>query len=111
LLERCIGSSVGEFLVEKVQIERESGPGMFETKEFRRHLRFKTTLNLIQTELSIIPEANLNLDGAEIQNIKFKASNLPPMAASLSLISSLLDEQIPVNLPLLYIATGTLPIF
>ena len=70
VFERCIGFSVGEFLVEKVQIERESGPGMFETTEFRRHLRFKTTLNMIQTELSIIPEANLNLDGVEIQNIK-----------------------------------------
>ncbi|CAK9321551.1 unnamed protein product [Citrullus colocynthis] len=97
VLERCIGSSVGEFLVENVEIERES----FETREFRRRLRFKRMPNLIQTEIRIIPEANLNLDGVEIQNIEFKPDTrvlvhpyLPPMAASLSLIASSIDEQI-----------------
>lgn len=97
VLERCIGSSVGEFLVENVEIERES----FETREFRRRLRFKRMPNLIQTEIRIIPEANLNLDGVEIQNIEFQPDTrvlvhpyLPPMAASLSLIASSIDEQI-----------------
>ncbi|XP_038906139.1 eEF1A lysine and N-terminal methyltransferase [Benincasa hispida] len=97
VLERSIGSSVGEFLVENVEIERES----LETREFRRRLRFKRMPNLIQTEIRIIPEANLNLDAIEIQNIEFKLDTrvlvhpyLPPMAASLSLIASSIDEQI-----------------
>lgn len=102
VLERCIGSSVGEFLIENVEIERESGKEMFETREFRRRLRFKRMPNLIQTEIRIIPAASLSLDGVEIQNIEFKLDSsrvlvhpyLPPMAASLSLIASSIDEQI-----------------
>lgn len=101
VLDKCIGSSIGEFLVENVEIERESGIGMSETREFRRRLRYKTMPNLIQTEIRIIPQANQSLDNIEIQNIKFKQDTknlvhpyLPAMVASLSLINSSIDEHI-----------------
>ncbi|TYK11745.1 methyltransferase-like protein 13 [Cucumis melo var. makuwa] len=104
VLEKCVGSSVGEFLVENVEVERESGIGMSETREFRRRLRFKRMPILVQTEIRIIPQANQNLDSIEIQNIKFKPDTrnlvhpyLPAMAASLSLISSSIDKQIQIG--------------
>ncbi|XP_022139329.1 methyltransferase-like protein 13 [Momordica charantia] len=104
VLERCIGSYVGEFLIEDVEIERESRTEMFETREFRRRLRFRTMPNFIQTEIRIIPETNLNQEGVEIQNIEFKPDTrvlvhpyLPPMAASLSLIDSSIDGKIQIG--------------
>lgn len=101
VLEKCIGSSVGEFLVENVEIKRESGTRVVGTRDFRRRLRFKRTPNLIQTQIRIVPEDNFKIRSVKLQNIKFKPDTrvlvhpyLPTMAASLSLIGSAIDEQI-----------------
>ncbi|PQQ00435.1 methyltransferase-like protein 13 [Prunus yedoensis var. nudiflora] len=48
VLERCVGSLVGEMVVEDVEIE--SGDEASKREEFRRCLRFKRMPNLVQTE-------------------------------------------------------------
>ncbi|PQQ13538.1 methyltransferase-like protein 13 [Prunus yedoensis var. nudiflora] len=48
VLERCVGSLVGEMVVEDVEIE--SGGEASKREEFRRRLRFKRMPNLVQTE-------------------------------------------------------------
>ena len=98
LLHQCLSSHVGQMLVEDVEIETHS-----HSREFRRRLRFKRMPNLIQTEVLIVPETD---SGSGSNNVcigdaKFKPDlrvlvhpYLPPMVASLSLISDHIDGQI-----------------
>ncbi|PQQ00403.1 methyltransferase-like protein 13 [Prunus yedoensis var. nudiflora] len=98
VLERCVGSLVGEMVVEDVEIE--SG-GEASKREFRRRLRFKRMPNLVQTELRIVPNMGFGLDYVEIGEVEFRLDNsvlvhpyLVPMVASLQLIASYIEGRI-----------------
>ncbi|KAI5344149.1 PREDICTED: methyltransferase 13 [Prunus dulcis] len=89
VLERCVGSLVGEMVVEDV----ESG-GEASKREFRRRLRFKRMSNLVQTEVRIVPNTGFGLDYVEIGEVEFRLDNsilvhpyLVPMLASRQLIA------------------------
>ncbi|KAF9598706.1 hypothetical protein IFM89_029956 [Coptis chinensis] len=91
----CFGSCVGEMLVENVEIETHNT----ETREFRRRLRFKRMPNLVQTEIRIIPETLPSNAGIENMVFRIDSSSLvhpylPPMVASLSLVSAYLEERL-----------------
>lgn len=92
LVEKCVGSSVGEMLVEDVEIE-----GTGSKREFRRRLRFKRTPNLIQTEVSIVPVVGSGVIGKGEFRLDLGVlvhPYLAPMVASLYLISSTVEERI-----------------
>ncbi|VVA38787.1 PREDICTED: methyltransferase [Prunus dulcis] len=98
VLERCVGSLVGEMVVEDVEIE--SG-GEASKREFRRRLRFKRMPNLVQTEVRIVPNIGFGLDYVEIGEVEFRLDNsilvhpyLVPMVASLQLIASYIEGRI-----------------
>uniref|UniRef100_A0A803MX11 Methyltransferase-like protein 13 n=2 Tax=Chenopodium quinoa TaxID=63459 RepID=A0A803MX11_CHEQI len=95
VLESCTGSCVGEILVEDVEIEGSR-------REFRRRLRFKRMPNLIQTEISVVP--NNGVDDTGLNSLCIEEAEfcpdlgvlvhpyLAPMVAGLSLISGYLQE-------------------
>ncbi|XP_021756538.1 methyltransferase-like protein 13 isoform X2 [Chenopodium quinoa] len=95
VLERSTGSCVGEMLVEDVEIEGSR-------REFRRRLRFKRMPNLIQTEISVVP--NNGVDDTGLNSLCIEEAEfcldlgvlvhpyLAPMVAGLSLISGYLQE-------------------
>ena len=92
IVEKCVGSCVGEMLVEDVEIESTESK-----REFRRRLRFKRMPNLIQTEVSIVPAVG----SGGIGEVEFRLDlgvlvhpYLAPMAASLCLICSYIEERI-----------------
>ncbi|KAL5709598.1 hypothetical protein ACHQM5_020266 [Ranunculus cassubicifolius] len=94
-VEKCTGSYVGEMLVEDVEIETFGSNS--KGREFRRRLRFKRMPNLVQTEIRIISE--IPVEDFGVKAVKFRPDNsclvhpyLPPMVASLSLISTHLDR-------------------
>lgn len=98
VVEVCCGVTVGEILVEDVEIEDAENTGL--KREYRRRLRFKRMPNLIQTEISIVPVISTSSDFANMRELEFKPEvtvlvhpYLPPMVASLSLISSYIEEQ------------------
>ncbi|KAH0980965.1 hypothetical protein GBA52_008142, partial [Prunus armeniaca] len=98
VLERCVGSLVGEMVVEDVEIE--SG-GEASKREFRRRLRFKRVPNLVQTEVRIVPNTGFGFDYVEIGEVEFRLDNsilvhpcLVPMLASLQLIASYIEGRI-----------------
>ncbi|KAF8397815.1 hypothetical protein HHK36_016739 [Tetracentron sinense] len=95
-VERCIGSCVGEMLVEDVEIEDE-----FPRREFRRRLRFKRMPNLIQTETRIVSVTRNGSFCISLGEVEFLPETsvlvhqyLPPMVASLSLIAPHLERHI-----------------
>ena len=97
LVEKCVGSCVGEMLVEDVEIESTESK-----REFRRRLRFKRMPNLIQTDVSIVPVVASGILG----EVEFRLDlgvlvhpYLAPMVASLCLISSYLEERIRTGFP------------
>lgn len=101
VLEHCIGSFVGEMLVEDVELECGSGVGQCIKREFRRRLRFKRMPNLIQTEIPIVPEEGFGSDRLKIGEVEFRPDNkvlvhpyLTPMVASLGLMGSRIEERI-----------------
>lgn len=96
VIHQCLSSHVGQMLVEDVEIETQN-----DSREFRRRLRFKRMPNLIQTEVLIVPETDLGSNNVCIGDTKFKPDlrvlvhpYLPPMVASLSLISDYIDGRI-----------------
>ncbi|KAF4387590.1 hypothetical protein CsatB_013184 [Cannabis sativa] len=98
VLERFVGSIVGEMLVEDVEIEVENGAG---NREFRRRLRFKRMPNLIQSEVRIFPKEGIDFNSIEIGEVEFSPDNnvllqpyLSPMVASLSLIGKHIQDRI-----------------
>ncbi|KAJ7970537.1 methyltransferase-like protein 13 [Quillaja saponaria] len=100
VLEKCVGS-VGEMLVEDVEIESETVVGVSRKREFRRRLRFKRMPNLIQTEIRIVQESDFGSSSAGIGEVKFKPDlevlvhpYLAPMVASLSLIGDYIEQRI-----------------
>lgn len=98
IVDKCVGSCVGEMLVEDVEIESTESI----RREFRRRLRFERMPNLIQTEVSIAPVVGLGGIGEVEFRIDLRVlvhSYLPPMAASLYLISSYVEERIRIGFP------------
>ncbi|KAJ7974950.1 methyltransferase-like protein 13 [Quillaja saponaria] len=100
VLEKCVGS-VGEMLVEDIEIVSEAVLGGSRKREFRRRLRFKRMPNLIQTEILIVPESNFDLSSEGIGEVKFRPDlrvlvhpYLAPMVASLSLVGDYIEQQI-----------------
>ncbi|KAE8689249.1 S-adenosyl-L-methionine-dependent methyltransferases superfamily protein, putative isoform 2 [Hibiscus syriacus] len=102
VLEKCIGSFVGEMLVEDVEIESAN-----QGREFRRRLRFKRMPNLVQTEIRIVPKEVSCLDSLEIGNDSLEFSPdlgtlvhvyLVPMVASLALTGSRIEELVEAGL-------------
>lgn len=102
VVEVCLGSRVGEMLVEDVELEICEEFGSRRT-EFRRRLRFKRTPNLIQTQICI--SRDFNSCENELAMTSFPSSDylntamlvqpyLIPMVASISLVSSSLEEKI-----------------
>ncbi|GMG99461.1 hypothetical protein Nepgr_001301 [Nepenthes gracilis] len=96
ILEVCVGSCVGEMLVEDVEIE--DGP----RREFRRRLRFKRMPNLVQTQIRVVPSrcSGSGSDCLQIGEVDLLPDlgvlvhpYLAPMVASLSLISGFLQEK------------------
>ncbi|KAK7277254.1 hypothetical protein RIF29_18405 [Crotalaria pallida] len=113
VIHQCVGSRVGQLLVEDVEIEIEiemaegveiesEGGEEVRTREFRRRMRFKRMPNFIQTEIPIVPERDPGSNGARIGGVVGFVPDirvlvhpyLPPMVASLSLISEYLDGRI-----------------
>ncbi|KAL6997796.1 hypothetical protein U1Q18_007921 [Sarracenia purpurea var. burkii] len=98
ILERCVGSCVGEMLVEDVELERVGESGC--EREFRRRLRFKRMPNLIQTQIRIVPNRSfLGFENLGELDFRLDMANLvhpylTPMVASLSLINSYLERRI-----------------
>lgn len=93
IVELCVGSLVGEMLVEDVELEG------FEGREFRRRLRFKRMPNLIQTQIRIYPITGNGFVGLGKTEFchDFRVlvhPYLTPMVAGVSLIGSYLDERI-----------------
>lgn len=95
VLEVCVGPSVGEMLVENVELKLADGG-----REFRRRLRFKRMPNLVQSQVRI----NLHDESDLVEELDSAAFNvdasvlvqpyLSPMVAGLSVICSHLDRQI-----------------
>lgn len=93
--EKCIGSMVGEMLIEDVEVEtEESPPGGGASREFRRRLRFKRMPNLVQTQVRIVPDdIDFDINCLDISVMRFRVDStvlvhpyLAPMVASLSLL-------------------------
>lgn len=101
VLEKCVADSVGEMLVEDVEIKNDSSSECH-NREFRRRLRFKRMPNLIQTEVKVVPETCISSNSVKIgENVKFIPDisilvhvYLVPMVAGCALISSLIEERI-----------------
>ncbi|RZC86457.1 hypothetical protein C5167_030539 [Papaver somniferum] len=101
LVERCIGSCVGEMIVEDVEIENYvDGKLDLGRREFRRRLRFKRMPNLVQTEIRIVPN-RIEVDSVNLRIGEMECEldtgclvhpYLAPMVASLSLIARNLDD-------------------
>ncbi|XP_061995515.1 uncharacterized protein LOC133713493 [Rosa rugosa] len=98
VLEKCVGSLVGEMVVEDVEIDI---GGEVSKREFRRRLRFKRMPNLVQTEMRIVPKMGFGLDCVGIGQVEFRLddsvlvhSYLVPMVASLSLAASYIHGRI-----------------
>lgn len=95
VLEKCVGSFVGEMLVEDVRIESDESEC-----EYTRRLRFRRMPNLIQTEIKIVPK--LGLDEVSLgEFVKFRPDTgvlvhvyLVPMVASCALVAHHLSESI-----------------
>ncbi|KAI4346433.1 hypothetical protein L6164_007329 [Bauhinia variegata] len=102
VINKCIGSLVGEMLVEDVEIESENEVNGDHRKEFRRRLRFKRMPNLVQTEIRIVPDTDVNTNGVVgIGEVAFVPDlrvlvhpYLAPMVAGLSLISEYIEGRI-----------------
>ncbi|XP_050385561.1 uncharacterized protein LOC126802070 [Argentina anserina] len=95
VLDKCVGSFVGEMVVEDVEIECRGG------REFRRRLRFKRMPNLVQTEVRIVPKLGFGLDSVGIGQAEFSVDDsvlvhpyLAPMVASLSLAAPYIEGRI-----------------
>ncbi|KAG6677522.1 hypothetical protein I3842_14G031600 [Carya illinoinensis] len=100
VVERCVGSFAGEMLVEDVEIESGSDVGECVKREFRRRLRFKRMPNLVQTEIRLVPWAGTDSGRLGIGEVEFRPDievlvhpYLAPMVASISLISSCIEER------------------
>ncbi|KAI3748533.1 hypothetical protein L6452_11667 [Arctium lappa] len=104
-INRSIGTVVGEFLVEDVQVESKADSN----KDFRRRLRFKRMPNLIQSEIPLNPTTgdvvgDLGLDLLSLRKkneVEFRVDTgvlvhtyLTAMVAGLFLIVSNLDCRI-----------------
>lgn len=93
VVDICVGSCVGEMLIEDVELE---GSG------FRRRLRFKRMPNLIQTQVRILPiDRSSDVGFFSLGDLGFRLDTgslvqpyLAPMVASLSLIGSYLEHRI-----------------
>lgn len=101
VIHKCVGSLVGEMLVEDVEIESEGGVDGCLKREFRRRLRFKRMPNLIQTEISVVPDTVFLSNCVGIGEVRFVPDlrvlvhpYVPPMVASLSLISEYMEGRI-----------------
>ncbi|WCJ19183.1 S-adenosyl-L-methionine-dependent methyltransferases superfamily protein [Euphorbia peplus] len=103
VLEQCVGSFVGEMLVEDVEIASEVESGVScRKREFRRRLRFKRMPNLIQTEIRILPRIEcVSDDLSVIGEVEFETCigdlvhpYLIPMVAGLSLLGFRVEEKI-----------------
>ncbi|XP_048324909.1 uncharacterized protein LOC107410366 [Ziziphus jujuba] len=101
VLGRFIGSLVGEMVVEDVEIEGRIELVSCPKREFRRRLRFKRMPNFIQTEIPILPKMGLGCDSAGIGEVEFLPDigvlvhpYLAPMAASLKLVGSYIEDRI-----------------
>ncbi|KAF3441390.1 hypothetical protein FNV43_RR15304 [Rhamnella rubrinervis] len=101
VLGRFIGSLVGEMVVEDVEIEGGIEVGQCSKRKFRRRLRFKRMPNFIQTEIPIVPKLGLGCDCVGIGVDEFWPDigvlvhpYLAPMAASLRLIGSYIEERL-----------------
>ncbi|KAK9755129.1 hypothetical protein RND81_01G004400 [Saponaria officinalis] len=94
ILDKCIGDSVGEMLVEDVEIEIEGC-----SREFRRRLRFKRMPNLVQSEISIVPkvtdEKSWDFEKAGFcPNLEMLVHPyLAPMVAGLALVAVHIQER------------------
>lgn len=102
VVELCVGSPVGEMLVEDVELEI-CDEGSFKKTEFRRRLRFKRTPNLIQTQVCIAADLRLcenefSMSNSAISDFVDTAvlvqPYLIPMVASISLVGPHLEEKI-----------------
>ncbi|KAI3748534.1 hypothetical protein L6452_11668 [Arctium lappa] len=104
-INRSVGTVVGEFLVEDVQVESKADSN----KDFRRRLRFKRMPNLIQSEIPLNPTTgdvvgDLGLDLLSLRKkneVEFRVDTgvlvhtyLTAMVAGLFLIVSNLDRRI-----------------
>ncbi|GAV76799.1 hypothetical protein CFOL_v3_20272 [Cephalotus follicularis] len=101
VLEKSVGSFVGEMLVEDVEFVSTTSK-----REFRRRLRFKRMPNLVQTLIRIVPEVGFELVCVKIGEVKFRPDvgvlvhgYLVPMVASLAMISGYLEERTRVGRP------------
>ncbi|KAH7843162.1 hypothetical protein Vadar_013461 [Vaccinium darrowii] len=105
VVDICVGSCVGEMLIEDVELE---GSG------FRRRLRFKRMPNLIQTQVRIIPiDRSSDVGFFSLGDLGFGLDTgslvqpyLAPMVASLSLIGSYLECRIRDGLRLKALCLG-----
>ncbi|XP_071734623.1 uncharacterized protein [Rutidosis leptorrhynchoides] len=108
IIDRFVGPFVGEFVVEDVEVESKCDGN----KESRRRIRFKTTPNLIQSQVRIVPslvagEYDGRLDLGRLRRMKgveFLADTsvlvhpyLTPMVSGLSIIAPYLNERIKVG--------------
>lgn len=101
VLGRFVGCLVGEMVVEDMEIECGIEVGRCSRREFRRRLRFKRMPNFIQTEIPVVPKVGLGCDSVGIGKCEFQPDvgvlvhpYLAPMAASLKLIGSHIEERI-----------------
>ncbi|KAK4786407.1 hypothetical protein SAY86_003096 [Trapa natans] len=99
-LEKCTGVFVGEMLIEDVELENDDQK--FEEREFRRRLRFKRMPNLVQTQVRIISKSDVQTD---IGKARFSIDSqvlvhpyLPPMVASLRLVSLHIENRLCVRM-------------
>ncbi|KAI3881007.1 hypothetical protein MKX03_037585 [Papaver bracteatum] len=107
LVEKCVGSCVGEMIVEDVEIENYVDDKLdLVRREFRRRLRFKRMPNLVQTEMRIVPNRiEFDFVDLRIDKMEFEPDTgclvhpyLAPMVASLSLIAQNLDNYVSLGL-------------
>ncbi|XP_065872145.1 uncharacterized protein [Euphorbia lathyris] len=103
VLEKCVGSFVGEMLVEDVEIATDIELGVnCRKREFRRRLRFKRMPNLIQTEIRILPQTESTSDHSRmLTEVDFRPHigdlvhpYLIPMVAGLSLLGFHIEDKI-----------------
>lgn len=91
ILEICDGPSVGEMLIENVEMVNDDGVG-----EFRRRLRFKRMPNFVQSQMRIRPRNDSisdNLDDMEFELEKgvLVQPYLSPMVAGIAVIHRFLQ--------------------
>ncbi|XP_074565970.1 uncharacterized protein LOC141822422 [Curcuma longa] len=89
-VETLVGPSVGEMLVEDVELDRSLSP------KLRRRLRFKRMPNLVQSQVYLLPDSSSSSRFGSFLPEKGSLLQpyLRPMVASLSLISPAVDLQI-----------------